>query len=146
MESVAPLTFLGGRVWKQTLPMIKPPAGPGTPAVKRLQLPQGELAQVFDADEGARFIAVIELREGTVRGNHVHQVKREFIYIMTGECLLVLEDLESKERARIPLVRGDLVFIPPRIAHAVHVTRPGEAVEWSPDRFDPNDTTRHPIE
>ena len=145
MESVPRHTYLGGRVWKLALPVIATPPEPDPPSLKRLQLPQGELAQVFDADEGARYIAVVDLLAGTVRGNHVHQVKREFIYLMTGECLLLVEDIVSKERESIALAVGDLVFIPPRIAHAVRPTKSGQALEYSLDRFDPKDTERYLI-
>jgi mannose-6-phosphate isomerase-like protein (cupin superfamily) len=145
MQSPVRLSYLGGRVWKAALPVIAGPPGPGAPSLKRLQLPQGELAQVHDAEEGARYIAIIELRQGTTRGNHVHKVKREFIYIFSGECLLVVEDSASKARESVPLAVGDLVFVPPQIAHVVRVLKPGQALEYSPDRFDPRDTAPYPI-
>jgi quercetin dioxygenase-like cupin family protein len=107
-----------------------------------LLLPQGELAQFYDANDGMRYIAFIELLPGTVRGNHYHRIKEEWIYLMQGEVLLIVEDLDSKTRASVPLRAGDLVLIPTGIAHALQVGAPGQAIEFSPARFDPLDIHR----
>jgi mannose-6-phosphate isomerase-like protein (cupin superfamily) len=112
------------------------------PTVKRLLLPQGELAQFYDANEGMRYIAIIELLAGTVRGNHYHKVKEEWLYLMQGEVLLIVQDMDSKARESVPLRAGDLVVIPTDIAHALQVVTPGQAVEFSPARFDHLDIHR----
>src|SRR5271168_1799072 len=96
---MAQSSFLNGKVIQQSLPMVRVPAGPDSPVLKRLQLPQGELAQIYDAEDGIRYMAVLELRSDTVRGNHYHKVKREMVYVLEGEVLLVVEDVESLARA-----------------------------------------------
>ena len=92
------LTFLGGRVIKRSLPVVRPPFNPDAPALKRLLLPQGELAQFYDGEEPMRYLAYIELQAGAVRGNHYHKIKEEWIYMIRGEAGLVIEDVESKTR------------------------------------------------
>src|SRR5208283_1863182 len=69
--------FLSGKVVKWSLPALEPPFAPDAPALKRLLLPQGELAQVYDAEDAVRYIACLDLLAGTVRGNHYHKAKRE---------------------------------------------------------------------
>lgn len=133
-------SLLGGKVTKLTLPVITPPPGAGTPVCKRLVLPQGELAQFYDGEEGFRYAAVIELRPGTLRGNHYHERKQETVYLISGEMNLALEDVATGTRETITLTPGDLVTIPARIAHAMQPTAPGYAVEISPTRFEPEDT------
>jgi mannose-6-phosphate isomerase-like protein (cupin superfamily) len=139
---MAESSFLGGRVLKRSLPALSAPAGPEAPALKRLLLPQGELAQICDGDEGIHYLASIELRSGTVRGNHYHRVKEEYLYIISGEVLLVVQDTDTQERATVPLQAGDLAFIQTRVAHALKVLQPGVGVEFSAVRFDPADIQR----
>ena len=137
--------FLSGKVRKRSLPAFQPPTGSDAPALKRLLLPQGELAQFHDGPEPIHYQAYIELREGTVRGNHYHEVKEEFIYLIQGELLLVMEDIDSRTRESVSLQTGDLVVISPRVAHALKILKHGHAIEFSTARFDVADTHRHPL-
>jgi hypothetical protein len=51
---MAETEYLAGRVVKWSLPVISGRPGPDAPTLKRLLLPQGELAQVHDSEEGIR--------------------------------------------------------------------------------------------
>ena len=137
--------FLSGKVLKRTLPVLSGPTGPEAPPLKRLLLPQGELTSIHNADEPIHYIAFIELREGGARGNHYHKLKKEMVYVIQGEVLLVVEDLASQERAAIPLLAGDLATIPVGVAHVLRTVQPGQAIEFSSARFDPTDTYRYPL-
>jgi hypothetical protein len=139
-------SFLNGKVFKQSLPVLQLPLGPDAPALKRLLLPQGELAQFHDADEGIRYIAFIELLLGQVRGNHYHKVKEELVYVMRGEVMLCVADIHSKARASVALRAGDLAVIRTCIAHAYRTVEPGQAIEFSSSRFDPTDIHQFPLE
>lgn len=136
--------FLAGRVTKTSLPVVEPGL-PGGPLLKRLLLPQGAAAQIYDADDGIRYLAWLELRAGTIRGNHVHQRKHEYFYLVAGEVELVMEDVSTGERAALTLVAGDLVYLEAGVAHAYRPLKDGEAIEFSPVRFDPTDTVRRVI-
>jgi len=135
--------LLQGKVLIESVPLLA--AGEFRPdlARKRLQLPQGDLAQIHNADEPIRYLATIELKPGSIRGNHVHRIKREFLYLATGRLRLVLQDCATGETASTDLGAGDLVVIPPGIAHALCPHEPGLAVEFSPAMLDPTDTERH---
>lgn len=139
--------FLSGRVRHATLAVFNQPTGPDAPVLKRLLLPQGELAQFHDSDDAMRYMACIELKAGGVRGNHYHQVKREWIYVIQGALDLVVADPATPEipPETIRLAAGELAEIQPGIAHALRTVVPGLAVEYSPSRFDPSDTHRHPL-
>ncbi len=134
--------ILGRKVFKWTLPALEPgPAGKEV-ILKRIMLPQGELAQFHDSDEAMRYIAAIELKAGSVRGNHYHKIKREYVYVFSGEVLLVLQDIETDTRETLEIHGGDLILIHPEIIHALQVRQGGLAIEFSPQRFDANDTYR----
>ena len=137
-------SLLDGRVRLQSLPEFHGPAGPEAPVMKRLLLEQGELAQVYDADEPMHYLACIELKAGGVRGNHYHRIKDEWVYVVRGELRLHVLNIESLEYATAPLRAGDLVWIRAGIAHALETLQPGFAIEFSGTRHDPADTHRHP--
>lgn len=142
---MAETEYLAGAVKKWSLPVITGRPGPDAPALKRLLLPQGELAQVHDADEGMRYMAVIETRVGCARGNHYHKVKQERIYVLQGELSVAVEDVQTKARASVPLRTGDLVLIQTGIAHALQTVKPGQAIEFGQVRFDATDIFPYPL-
>jgi mannose-6-phosphate isomerase-like protein (cupin superfamily) len=137
--------FLAGKVLKLSLPAFAAPPGAGAPVLKRLDLPQGELAQFYDGDEPIRYIAFIELLPGCPRGNHFHKTKEEFLYVIRGELSLVVQDVREARRDSVPLKAGDLAIIRAGIAHALLAATPGQAVEFSPARFNPADIHRFPL-
>ncbi|HSU56689.1 MAG TPA: cupin domain-containing protein [Candidatus Dormibacteraeota bacterium] len=135
--------LISGKVKKRSLPTFQPPTQ--VEGLKRLLLPQGELAQFYDADEAIRYIAFIELKAGTVRGNHFHKTKREWVYLISGEVHLKLQDVETNASDSTTLVGGDLVLIEVGVAHALEVVNSGQAIEFSSVRFDPADVYRFPL-
>jgi quercetin dioxygenase-like cupin family protein len=136
-------TLLQGKVKIWTLPKVQP--GVNEAGLKRLMLPQGELAQFYDEEQGVRYIASIELKAGTVRGNHYHQEKREYVYVLAGRLRLVVRELAMEKREERELEAGSLIFIEPGIVHALDVRENGVAVEFSANRFDPKDTYREKL-
>jgi mannose-6-phosphate isomerase-like protein (cupin superfamily) len=136
---------LAGKLIVRTLPCLKPVAGVELPLLKRLTLPQGELAQFHDADLPMRYIAALELVAGTVRGNHYHTVKVEHVYVIRGALDVIAEEVLSGERLEVRIQPGDLVRIQPGVAHAFRAIESGEAVEFAPTRFDAADIHRHPL-
>ena len=138
-------TLLNGKVLKRSLPTLQLPLGSDTPTLKRLLLPQGELAQIYDAEEGIRYMAFIGLLAGQVRGNHYHEVKEELVYVMRGEVLLSVADVDSQARASVTLRTGDLSMIRTGIAHAYRTVEAGQAIEFSVARFDPADIHPFPL-
>src|ERR1051325_2232489 len=132
--------LVGGRVRVWSLPRVEP--GPSDLVLKRVMLPQGELAQFYDGEEGVRYIAAIELKAGTVRGNHYHKIKREYVYVLSGKVRFVVQEPVAGAKEEIELAGGSLVFIEPGIVHALDVKESGLAVEFSPNRFDAGDTYR----
>ena len=137
---MAQASFLGGRVIKQSLPIIEGRPGPDAPSLKRRRLAQGDLAQIYDAPEGIRYLAALELRAGALRGNHYHHHKEEHIYVIAGALLVVAADIQTGERISVEIQAGDLCVIRPGIAHALRTMAAGEALEFSPGRFDPTDS------
>src|SRR5205814_4185403 len=135
-------SYLNGKVVKTSLPVFNsmPPSEASGP--KRLFLPQGELAHFNNGPEGIQYSAFMQLREGSIRGNHWHKVNQEHIYVIAGELLLAAREVASKSAVSIKLVAGDLVVIAPGVAHALKTIAPGQAVEFGPTQFDGADVQR----
>ncbi len=133
------LSFLDGRVLKRSLPVFAPPLPPSSPVLKRLKLSQGELDHFWNGEEPIRYIASLELRAGTARGNHYHLHKREWIYVIKGQITVLVEDPASRRHDDFVLRTGDLGVIDIGIAHVYRITSSGQAVEFSSVTFDAAD-------
>ncbi len=132
--------FLQGKVLRRSLPVIKGTPSAAAPVLKRLQLPQGELAHIWNGDEPIRYIAVLELRAGTVRGNHYHLHKRELVYVISGQINVAVQDIQTRERATFRLAAGDLGVIDTSVAHVYEISQAGEAIEFSGTAFNAADS------
>ncbi len=135
-------SYLQGKVLKHSLPVFEGAPRSDVLGPKRLLLPQGELANFYDGREGIRYIAYIDLRSGSVRGNHWHRVKEEQMYLISGELVLVAQEREAGERVSVQLRPGDWAFIAPGVIHALQIIASGQAIEFSKTPFDPADTEK----
>jgi hypothetical protein len=133
-------SYLDGRVKVLELPTVKPPADPAL--LKRVTLPQGELVQFHNGQPAMQYLASVDLVMGTVRGNHYHRQKQEYVYVLRGALLLVVRALEGGDTQRIEIPEGGLFFMDTEVAHALVPAAPGVAVEFSPSAFDPADVHR----
>lgn len=137
-------SWFGGKVVHCVLPLIEPPAASNL-IPKRLALPQGELAQLYDSEEGLHYLAFIELRAGAVRGNHFHRRKEEYLYVIEGELELIVEELEAKQREIIRVKDGEMVVIQPGVPHALKTLHSGQGLEFSKTRYDAADVERYVV-
>jgi len=135
--------YLSGKVRKRSLPVFTDPSQVAASAQKRLQLPQGELAQIYNEPTGMQYLAYIELLPDHPRGNHYHERKEEWVYLLKGKLSLTLEDIASKQRETLSCEAGDLIVISPLIAHAFTASEVGMALEFAGNQFDPGDIKRY---
>ncbi|MFM7099813.1 MAG: cupin domain-containing protein [Verrucomicrobiota bacterium] len=138
-------SHLDGRLALFRLPVCPVPPPPHAPDRKRLDLPVGELVQLTDDASLLHYLAVLEIRAGTVRGDHVHPRREEWFYLVAGAATLHAAVPGQATPVALPLQPGDLVRIQPGLAHGLQVTQPGWAVEFSSTPFDPADTRRCPV-
>ena len=60
--------------------------------------------------------------------------------MLQGELLVLVEDVETKVRASVPLRTGELLLIQTGVAHLLQTVEPGQAIEFSKARFNPADS------
>lgn len=60
-------------------------------------------------------------KAGANKGGHYHNVANEWFTMIVGKGVLVLEDIESKERIEIEMdaKQPETIFIPAHVAHCV---------------------------
>jgi hypothetical protein len=139
------MIFFDGKLRKTSLPLFQGPPPADAAGPKRLLLAQGELANFYDDPQGIRYLAALELKLGSVRGNHRHRVKLEYVYVVAGCLTVVATPGNPVEPVSIALREGELVRIEPGIAHAFKTLEPGYAVEFSPALFDASDLERYSL-
>lgn len=84
-------------------------------------------------------------KPGEMKGSHYHTLANEWFTLVTGECLLKLEDMETKEYVEVFLHSDDPVsiYVPAGIAHAFFNVSNDEdfiLLAYSDQLFDPADT------
>lgn len=131
------------KVTIRRLPVLDgPPAKPILDGV-RIRMPAGEAVPVWNGGPW-RFIAYLELLPGpdTWRGNHWHEKKTEYFYVISGRLRGVFEDLDTGETLDTELEQGTTIVIQPRCAHAFKGLERSQALECSPHEFDATDAFR----
>ena len=74
------------------------------------------LTPIFNGDFTALQIKLLKIKEGSTLGNHYHHY-RETFYLLKGEADYTFENIETKEREKIHLKKGERITIEPGIAH-----------------------------
>lgn len=80
---------------------------------------RGSIVNVLEAPITS--VLFITSKKGTVRANHYHRKDAHYMYVLQGKMRYTSKNVavkNSKQRS-IVLKKGDLVFTPPRVAHAV---------------------------
>lgn len=110
----------------------------------RILTPAGEIAQIINGTSFI-FLAYIEFQNNpqAPRGNHYHEVKNEYLYIVKGRLRAIYHDVDSGAQKETFLESGNLINIKPRCAHVYFALEYTQAIEFSPNIFDPNDTKEY---
>ena len=79
------------------------------------------------------------------RANHFHKLADEWFTVFSGQALLILEDVETKERMEIELDGAvpKTIFVPAGVAHVFKNTseeKPMLLLAYASETYDPRDT------
>lgn len=100
---------------------------------------RGSLAE-FLKSKAAGQIFLSRTRPGVVRGNHYHHTKTEKFFVVEGEGLLKMRQIDSREVIEYRLCGRDyqVVDIPPGFTHSIQNVGEGEMVTlfWASEIFD----------
>jgi dTDP-4-dehydrorhamnose 3,5-epimerase-like enzyme len=92
---------------------------------------RGAIYNIID-DTELRSVLYVESDAGTARGNHYHKSQTQYPYVLQGGFTVYYQDLRCDESAPIKTTQmkvGDVMKIPPRVAHAFEIEQPTEFIE-----------------
>jgi quercetin dioxygenase-like cupin family protein len=129
--------FVDGRV---LVTSIAAGAAPGKGLRRVLNDSRGEFA-LFLRGACAESAEYVEFTAGTTRGNHVHSLMTERVYVARGRVQLTVASVDGDQHgspSTIELLSGDLVEIAPNIAHAFFASEASTIVSlgFGADPFD----------
>jgi dTDP-4-dehydrorhamnose 3,5-epimerase len=87
-------------------------------------------------------------KKNTIRGNHYHKKTEEWFGVIFGSVLVILEDVNTKERKTFTLHYSENEFVRLKIgtgiAHAFKaLTKSAILLDYSNKQYDPGCTDRH---
>ena len=102
---------------------------------------RGGLAEFIKSNHFGQ-IFVSRTRPGITRGNHYHHTKTEKFFVVEGEGLIRMRQIESSEVVEYR-VRGEafqVIDIPPGYTHSIENVGAGDMVTlfWASEIFDPD--------
>eukprot|EP01098_Paradermamoeba_levis_P003650 TRINITY_DN1638_c0_g1_i1.p1 TRINITY_DN1638_c0_g1~~TRINITY_DN1638_c0_g1_i1.p1 ORF type:complete len:112 (-),score=17.10 TRINITY_DN1638_c0_g1_i1:34-369(-) len=99
------------------------------------------MVQLFNREkESLRHLLYWDLQVGQDRGHHFHS-REQWWYVISGEMLLAVEDVETKQREVFTMKTGMRVTIGGKIAHAVRGIEKCQVIESNGNEvYDSNDT------
>ncbi|ERG88809.1 MAG: double-stranded beta-helix domain protein [halophilic archaeon J07HX5] len=92
---------------------------------------RGTVYNLID-DTKVRNVLYVESDSGTNWGNHYHKSRTQYPYILQGGFTLYYQDLRHERSTPIKTAQmnvGDVIKIPPRVAHAFELNHPTEFIE-----------------
>jgi len=80
-----------------------------------------ELLKAHQLEKPVKQIHVASIKPGYIRGNHYHLKMMEWVLVFGGKSELILQDVETKEKARFRLSSENqrVITIFPYVAHTV---------------------------
>ena len=95
---------------------------------------------------------VVAVAPGMTRANHYHRKKKEWLALAGGKLVIILEDVNTREKDKVLLDAGsgdyNIIYIPPFVAHAIKNVNDHESslVIFSNGPEDKEDTIRFEVE
>lgn len=103
-----------------------------------------ERRKIVDITDTVKFFQIAN-REGLRLGNHYHKCTNELFYVIEGELVFKLEDVETKNKQEYLVEPGSSIKIPLYVAHLVIAEPRSKFVASVQPVFDPNDLNKYTI-
>ena len=81
---------------------------------------RGEIIKLLDDGKTLiKSVLLITCKKGAIRANHYHKNDTHHVYMLYGSMEYTEQDLNTKKSETIVVNKGDLVFTPPMMPHAM---------------------------
>ncbi|MCX6704398.1 MAG: WxcM-like domain-containing protein [Candidatus Woesebacteria bacterium] len=97
------------------MPIRRSPEKPG----RELTVVWDRRAPLVEGFDNCYSYLVTFTEKGSFAGNHFHHNKQELFSPVVGSFTVFLENVKTKENEEITLETGQILYIPPNIAHTI---------------------------
>ena len=81
---------------------------------------RGDIIKLLDDGKtNIKSVLLITCKKGAIRANHYHKKDTHYVYMMYGSMEYTEQDLKTKKTDTIVVKKGDMIFTPPMMPHAM---------------------------
>lgn len=80
---------------------------------------RGTMSYILDHAAIITSALLITSKKGSVRANHYHKKDSHYVYLLEGKMEYTYQGVGSKKRQSVIVNKGEVVFSPPMIMHAM---------------------------
>ena len=81
---------------------------------------RGDIIKLLDDGKtNIKSVLLITCKKGAIRANHYHKNDTHHVYMLYGSMEYTEQDLETKKTETILVKKGDMVFSPSMVPHAM---------------------------
>ena len=85
---------------------------------------RGAITKILDNGIPIKSILLITSQAGAVRANHYHKKDSHYCYLLSGAMEYSEKPVEGGDIETVILSKGDMVFTPPQMIHAMRFLEP----------------------
>lgn len=81
---------------------------------------RGDIIKLLDDGKTSiKSVILITCKKGAIRANHYHKKDTHYVYMLYGSMEYTEQDLKTKKTETAVVKKGDMVFTPPMVPHAM---------------------------
>ena len=81
---------------------------------------RGDIIKILDDGKTSiKSVILITCKKEAIRANHYHKKDTHYVYMHYGSMEYTEQDLKTKKAETVVVKKGDMVFTPPMIPHAM---------------------------
>lgn len=80
---------------------------------------RGEMSYLLENEISVKSVLLITCKKGSIRANHYHKKDSHVAYMLKGSMEYVYQKVGSKKKNSIIVKKGETVYSPPMIVHAM---------------------------
>ncbi|MEK6942394.1 MAG: cupin domain-containing protein [archaeon] len=94
---------------------------------------RGEIFKILDDGKTKiKSVLLITCKKGAIRANHFHKKDSHFTYMLSGSMEYFEEPLSGGKKGSVIIKKGDLLYTPPKVKHAMHFLEESVFLALSP--------------
>lgn len=80
------------------------------------------------SDVNSKSVSLLKSGVGAIRANHYHKTDWHYIYVLKGSFIYFYKKKNEKKTNHVIVKKGEAIFTPPKLWHAVYHHKPTEMI------------------